>query len=205
MRINNIDIMIRSPRSRALFFRPSAPQSITVQAGETVYPVVLRRNRQARRYTLRIRPGSREAVLTMPLRGNVSDAAAFAQNHADWLATRIEKMPRSEPFADGAAIPLRGIRHRIVHRFGARGTVWTETAESGEPLLNVAGGADHTARRVQDFLKREVRQRPERPYPPYDDPRPVEPLGLVQFGRRAVIFVAPHSRAALRARLSRRA
>ncbi len=158
MRINNIDIMIRSPRSRALFFRPSAPQSITVQAGETVYPVVLRRNRQARRYTLRIRPGSREAVLTMPLRGNVSDAAAFAQNHADWLATRIEKMPRSEPFADGAAIPLRGIRHRIVHRFGARGTVWTETAESGEPLLNVAGGADHTARRVQDFLKREVRQ-----------------------------------------------
>jgi predicted metal-dependent hydrolase len=158
MAMNKINVMIRSPRSRALFFRPAPPQTITVQAGETIYPVMLRKNRQARRYTLRIRPGSREAILTMPLRGNLGDAKAFAQRHADWLATRLEKMPCCEPFADGTTIPLRGLAHRIVHRAGERGTVWTETTDAGELLLNVAGAAEHTSRRLQDFLRREARR-----------------------------------------------
>ena len=30
------------------------------------------------------------------------------------------------PFRDGAMLPLRGVPHRIVHRRGARGTVWVE-------------------------------------------------------------------------------
>jgi predicted metal-dependent hydrolase len=53
---------------------------------------------------------------------------------------------------------LRGVPHRIVHRAGERGTVWTETRDSGEKVLCVAGGAEHTDRRVHDFLKREARK-----------------------------------------------
>ena len=47
--------------------------------------------------------------------------------------------------------------HRIVHRPGARGTVWTETGD-GMPLLCVAGDRAHLARRVRDFLKREAKR-----------------------------------------------
>ena len=59
----------------------------------------------------------------------------------------------------GTVVPLRGVPHRIVHRAGERGTVWTETRDSGERILCVAGGAEHIERRVHDYLKREVRKR----------------------------------------------
>jgi len=36
--------------------------------------------------------------------------------------------------------------------------VWLESGEAGEPLLCVAGAAPHVARRISDFLKREVKR-----------------------------------------------
>jgi predicted metal-dependent hydrolase len=50
------------------------------------------------------------------------------------------------------------VPHRIVHRAGERGTVWAETRDSGEKVLCVAGGVEHTERRVLDYLKREARK-----------------------------------------------
>ena len=55
-------------------------------------------------------------------------------------------------------VPLRGVPHRIVHRSGERGTVWTETRDSGDKIICVAGGYDFIDRRVHDFLKREARR-----------------------------------------------
>jgi predicted metal-dependent hydrolase len=36
--------------------------------------------------------------------------------------------------------------------------VWTETRDSGEKIICVAGGAEHMERRVLDYLKREARK-----------------------------------------------
>ena len=58
----------------------------------------------------------------------------------------------------GGMVPLRGVPHRIVHRRGVRGTVWTRTDASGEPLLCVAGDAPHIDRRISDFLRREAKR-----------------------------------------------
>ena len=144
---------------RALFYRrTSEPKEITVDFGGEVYAVRLRRHAQARRYTLRIQPASREVVLTMPPRGTFRDARAFAQKHGAWIAARLHRLPQPAPFADGAPVPLRGVTHRIAHRPHQRGTVWVDTAAAGEPLLCVAGAAPHVARRVADFLKREARR-----------------------------------------------
>src|SRR6185295_14708717 len=74
------------------------------------------------------------------------------------IASRLHRLPEAAPFADGATLPLRGVAHRIVHRPGARGTVWIEAGEDGEPLLCVAGGAPHVDRRVGDYLRREARR-----------------------------------------------
>jgi predicted metal-dependent hydrolase len=143
---------------RALLYRrPTEPQAISITFEREIYLVRVRRHRQARRYTLRIHSVSREVVLTMPPRGSLKQAQEFAEKHGGWIAARLGRLPAPTPFAPGAVVPLRGVDHRIVHRRGARGTVWTETGEAGEPLLCVAGAEPQIARRVTDFLKREVK------------------------------------------------
>jgi hypothetical protein len=143
---------------RALLYRrPTEPSAIEVIFERSVHLVRLRRHRQARRYTLRIDAASREVVLTMPPRGNLQEARDFAQKHGGWIAARLKRMPEAAPFVHGIEVPLRGIAHRIVHRRGARGTVWTETDDYGRRLLCVAGEPPHLDRRIGDFLKREAR------------------------------------------------
>jgi predicted metal-dependent hydrolase len=148
---------------RALLFRrprnPSVhPSVLAVTHEQTVYPVRVRRNRRARRYTLRIQSVSREVVLTMPLRGSLTQARDFAERHGAWIAARLARLPQPVAFEPGAVVPLRGEPHRIVHRPDRRGTVWTETGADGERLLCVAGASGHLARRLRDFLKREARR-----------------------------------------------
>jgi predicted metal-dependent hydrolase len=144
------------PQRALLYRRPSEPHAIPVVFDKAIYLVRLRRHRQARRYTLRIHAATREVVLTMPPRGSVKEAREFAQKHGGWIAARLGRMPEAAPFAPGAVVPLRGIGHRITHRRGARGTVWTENGQNGEPMLCVAGQAPHVDRRVSDYLKREA-------------------------------------------------
>lgn len=144
---------------RALLYRrPIEPQAIDLAHDGDVYLIRLRRHRQARRYTLRIQAATREVVLTLPPRGTVREAKAFASKHTAWIAARLGRLPKAVPFAHGTVLPLRGVPHRIVHRRGVRGTVWVETDGNGKPILCVAGEAEHVARRVTDFLKREVKR-----------------------------------------------
>jgi predicted metal-dependent hydrolase len=145
------------PMSPALFRRPPDPATIEVAFDRTTYLVRLRRSRGARRYTLRIQAATREVLLTMPLRGSLADAKAFAQKNGGWIATRLNRLPEPAPFVDGTIVPLRGRPHRIVHRPGARGTVWAEIVDE-EALLCVAGAAPHVSRRVADYLKREAKR-----------------------------------------------
>ena len=61
---------------RALLFRrPPDPQLIEIAFDGAIYPIQLRRHRQARRYTLRVQTASRVVVLTMPLRGTLKTRA----------------------------------------------------------------------------------------------------------------------------------
>lgn len=146
------------PLRALLYRRPVEPQAIEIRFDNDTYRVRLRRNRQARRYTLRVHSADREVVLTMPLRASLRDGKAFAEKHGGWIAARLKRLPQAVPFAPGAVVPLRGVAHRIVHRPQARGTVWIEAGDGGEHLLCVAGETPHLARRLGDFLKREARR-----------------------------------------------
>jgi predicted metal-dependent hydrolase len=144
---------------RALLYRrPSEPQAIEVVFERSIYLVRMRRHRQARRYTLRIAAATREVILTIPPRGTLKEAREFAQKHGGWIAARLGRLPEAVRFAHGIVIPIRGLPHRIAHRRGERGTVWTEMDESGERLLCVAGEAPHVDRRIGDFLRREAKR-----------------------------------------------
>jgi len=119
--------------------------------------VMVRRNRRARNYTLRVKEAAGTPVLTMPEHGSLREARTFLDRNADWLTRQLEKAPAPRPISDGAAIPLRGVPHLIRHRPGTRGTV-SLGVEDDLPALNVAGAAEHLRRRVLDYLRREARR-----------------------------------------------
>lgn len=122
--------------------------------GEAVR-VLLNWNPRASRYTLRLRGSVREPVVTIPHRGTLAEASGFLQRHRGWLKARMAALPAPTPLVDGALIPLRGEGLTIAHR-GGRGITRIEAGEGG-PRLVVSGEAEHLARRVTDFLKREAR------------------------------------------------
>src|ERR1700745_360865 len=85
--------------TRALLYRrPAEPATLLVKHGSQIYSIRLRRHRRARRYTLRIHPSDREAILTMPPRGTIADAKDFAQRHCAWIAARTVPVPTAGPF-----------------------------------------------------------------------------------------------------------
>ena len=130
-----------------------------VHAGE-MHRVQIKRVASARRFTLRVRAATRDAVLTMPPRGSLPRAKIFVERHAAWIGARLERLPVPTPFGPGAAIPLRGIMHEIDHRPSQRGTVWLEAGDEATgalPKLCVSGAEPFVARRVQDFLIRQAR------------------------------------------------
>src|SRR5271155_6148404 len=141
------------PQRALLYRRPSEPQAIEIIFDRSIYIVRVRRHRQARRYTLRIQSATRDVVLTIPPRGTLKEAREFAQKHGGWIAARLDRLPEAAPFTDGVVVPLRGVPHRIAHRPGLRGTVWTETDTGGELLLCVTGNSPHIDRRVGGFLR----------------------------------------------------
>lgn len=131
-------------------------------SGET-YRVLLKRAPAARRFTLRIRAATRDVTLTMPRRGAISDARDFAERHAAWIGARLNRLPKPVPFEHGEVIPFRGEPHVIVHRPLQRGTVWIEESapehrDLAPHSICVAGGQEHVARRVFDFLKASARR-----------------------------------------------
>jgi predicted metal-dependent hydrolase len=146
------------PLHALLYRRASEPPTIEIVFDQAIYPVRLRRHRQARRYTLRIQAATREVILTIPPRGTLKEARAFAEKHGSWIAARLRRLPAAAPFTHGLVLPLRGVPHRIAHRRGVRGTVWTEVDINGERFLCVAGDAPHIGRRIGDYLRREARR-----------------------------------------------
>ena len=150
--------------TRALLYRrPAEPSTLLVKHGSQFFAIRLRRHRRARRYTLahpsdRPRSDPDHAAARHARRS----ASEFAQLHGGWIAARLGRLPKAAPFQPGTVVPLRGVPHRIVHRAGERGTVWTETRDSGEKILCVAGGVEHhrpprarfpQARGAQDLQK----------------------------------------------------
>ncbi len=82
--------------------RQSEPQTFQIVFDRDIYLISVRRHRRARRYTLRIHSATREVILTMPTRGSVREAKAFAQKHGGWIAARLRRLPEAAPFIDGA-------------------------------------------------------------------------------------------------------
>ena len=117
--------------------------------------VILRRHAKARRISLRVDTRRDAAVLTLPPRTAEREAIAFLMKHGDWITDQIDALPARIHFEAGAEIPFLGRDRLLVHTPEMRGTVRLDPLD--ESQLQVAGAAEHFARRVTDFMKREAR------------------------------------------------
>ena len=132
-----------------------APKTTSMIINGIEVPVTLRRNRNARRYILRLDKSGTGIVVTLPTRGSQRQAMEFAASHSRWIEEQLASAADHIPLTDGSLIPLRGTDHRIVHRPDCRGTVWI--AADGSREIHVAGHREHVPRRTRDWLKRQAK------------------------------------------------
>ena len=107
---------------------------------------------RARRISLRVDGKAGDVVFTWPLKYRVSldKALRFVEEHRGWINDQRRHAAAPVPFAAGTVLPLAGKSYTIEHRPG-RGLTHFE-----DDRLVVHGGAEHTSRRVRDFLKAEA-------------------------------------------------
>ena len=126
-----------------------------VELGGKQVPVRLYRDTRARRIILRIDDRDGDGVsVTLPRRVPLREGMDLIHEKAQWVLERLGGLPPRVAFADGASVPLGGVEHTIRHIPDKRGVVRREGAE-----ILVAGGPEHLARRLRDWLKKEARSR----------------------------------------------
>ncbi len=152
--------MLRLFRSRpAPIPQPSFVE--VAHAGQS-YRVAVKRVGRARRFTLRVRAATLDAVLTMPAGGSLRAARSFVERNAEWIGDRIDRLPQKIPFLAGSTIPFRGVDVSIVHCRGLRAAAWLDTVMGPDgttkTVIHVTGNPDQQRRRILDFLRREARR-----------------------------------------------
>src|ERR1700688_5135690 len=70
-------------------------EMLTLPGGPT--RIEWRRNRRARRVSLRIDPCGGGVVVTLPMRAGRGAGVALLMNHAEWVANRIAALPDAVP------------------------------------------------------------------------------------------------------------
>lgn len=134
----------------------SAPveiQSDRLRVGAQSFPFQIKRDARARRMLLRVMPRDGSVVLVLPTRASLKSGQRFVTEQVAWILARQEERPATQPWEDGAVLPLYGAPHIIRHRPAARGGVWLESGE-----IHVTGKVEHLPRRLRDWLKRRARE-----------------------------------------------
>jgi predicted metal-dependent hydrolase len=147
------------PIPRKIAPRVSGITSLEVSHAGDTYRINVRRIASARRFTLRVRAATQDVVLTMPARGSLVEAKAFANRHAAWIGAKLRLLPEKIPLQAGGLVPLRGTVHLITHCQATRRGVWIQDSPGGQactPLLCVNAELPFVPRRVRDFLVKEA-------------------------------------------------
>jgi predicted metal-dependent hydrolase len=137
--------------------RKQGPQRKLLRIDGEAVPVTLKLNPRARRLIVKVHPSTGEVTVVAPSRRSLAHAMEFARKESDWIARRLANVPERVPLGLGRRIPYRGEEHVIRYGDRSRKPVWIER-EDDERIIRVTGRAEHAARRVLDFLKREARR-----------------------------------------------
>lgn len=120
---------------------------------ESRVPLLIKRNRRAKRIYLRYNPADHLFSLTLPHRARLSDGVDFIHTKGDWILETLRQMPQKKALRPGTIIPILGQRCRIRFDDTLRGVF----ALRDESLI-LNGPREHLPRRIEDSLKKIVRQ-----------------------------------------------
>lgn len=120
--------------------------------GDPPIEISLRRSPRARRYSLRVSGLDGRVTLTLPARGSLSEAMAFAKSREAWLRRALDGRGAPHAVSIGTSLPFEG---RLVTITAA--DIRAPRIEG--PALLVPGAPDRIALRTATFLKAAARSR----------------------------------------------
>lgn len=109
------------------------------------------RHPRARGWRLKVDPVSGRTRLTVPRRGALQPALAWAAGQGDWIAAARARLPEPCPFVDGATFPLGDEEITIAWSPAA-----PRRAERQGDRLVLGGPMEGIARRTEAWLRREA-------------------------------------------------
>ena len=133
------------------FLRKSSDPTITL--GERTLPLVIRRLRHARRFTLRLSPDGTAVRVSVPWRARSADAVAFAHSHAAWLSGQLANVPQHRTIGPGDTLMFRGEPLQIIHDSSAPRRPGPEPG-----AIRLGGTAESLPRRLRQWLEAEARR-----------------------------------------------
>jgi predicted metal-dependent hydrolase len=141
-----------------VLLKQKLPHYITV--GETRLPLIVKKHPRARNLVVRYDMQGECVRITVPRHVSLQRAVEFAISKTVWIEKQLAKKEKT-PFADGATIPLWGgqVRLKYVGGRGITGLVGDE--------LQVTGAVESLARRVRDYIIKEMRIRTQEIAAPY--------------------------------------
>ena len=130
---------------------PAEPQ---VEVAGRVLPVVLRRNAQARRMTMRLAPDGSAVRITLPQWGRTAEALDFANKRAGWIAGQLAAVPAPAELGHGGEVLFCGEALAIRHDPTAPRRVLIDEGE-----LVLGGPLESVPARLKRWLEGEARAR----------------------------------------------
>ena len=126
-------------------------QDPAIDVGDRTVPIAIRRHARARRLTMRVAADGSEIRITLPTWGRTTDALAFAQARAEWIARQLDKVPEKLTLADGRKLPFRGGQLVVHwHQKGPR-----KPRREGDGLM-VGGPIEGLEGRVKRWLEQQA-------------------------------------------------
>lgn len=94
------------------FLKKNTALPTVLKFGSHAVPLIIRRNRRAKRICLRVNTKDHAINLTLPARAPVKHGMAFLKQKHDWLSGIVADLPQRTLLTEGAEIPLLGkLRH----------------------------------------------------------------------------------------------
>lgn len=96
------------------FLRNNTPLPTRITVGSREIPLIIRRNKRAKRICLRVNTKDRAINLTLPQRAKLEQGMDFLHRKQDWLAEAVSDLPEHITLEDGAYIPILGEARHII-------------------------------------------------------------------------------------------
>lgn len=133
--------------------KPARLEPALLKIEDRELPVILRRNRQARRLIVRLGRDGASVTVTVPPRASRREALEFTERSLPWIRERLKRQATRMVFAPSASFPLRGAPMRIELAGMQRGII-----KQSDGVLLVPGEPAHVGRRVRDWLIKEAKR-----------------------------------------------